>query len=119
MNRKNNEFDVNTFGDSKQYKCLVSLMGIINEIKQNDEKEALKIMAKISKFTNRMHRAYNSISHLPKKDRLYFNKLIKKDFIEDLGESWIRNGIPEKVYTHMLNYIKSYHKNINKTYLER
>jgi hypothetical protein len=98
------------FGDSKQFPALISLAEILEE--KGDEKSARYV----SNFMKDMHLVYKSVSHVDKKMRRYFHELIKNDFLTRAGENWKNGHLPDKVYTHLSNYVVGYCRMMNKTF---
>jgi hypothetical protein len=98
------------FGDPKQFPVLVSLAEILEE--NNDEKCARYV----SNFMKDMHIVYKSINHLDKSMRRYFHELIKNDFLGRASDNWKNGFVPDKVYTHLCNYIVGYCRMMNKIF---
>lgn len=98
------------FGDPKRFSVLVSLAEILNE-NGNDN-----LASYVSSTLAEMHVLYKKLSCLEKKERRYFNNLVKDDFLSRTGSSWKEGRLPNNVYTHICNYITGYNRYMNKTF---
>ncbi len=101
-----------TFGDPKQFPILCSISDILNEMIKEDPKNQSYVKY-ISSFLQEMKNRYDLVNHMEKLNRLYFNILIKKDFLNRLE----RSNLPDKLHTHLANFVVGYHRNLNERML--
>lgn len=93
--------------NDKVYPSLNSLNNIIDGlIDESDTNNKYKKY--VDSTIQEMHLLYKQIRTLNKyTHQLYFQTLLKNDFISRVNSS----TLPEKVKTHLLNYITSYYRN--------
>ena len=90
-----------TFGDPKSFPSLNSLAEILNEMEDGQ-----RHFNSVSSLIHDMHSLYHSLNSINKKERSYFQLLLRNDLLKRLGE----RNFPDKINTHLRNYIIGFYR---------
>ena len=100
---KEKKLTTGTIGDVLQHPVIESLISILNE---NEYKYSIRCTTLLNKY----RLALSKLNIFNKKDKRYYSTLVLNDFIYKLELSKDQ-GLPEEIYTRMLNLINGINKN--------
>lgn len=90
-----------SLGDPKRFPSLNSLSEILKEMEDGQ-----RHFNSVSSLIHDMHSLYHSLNAINKKERSYFQLLLRNDLLKRLDE----RNFPVNINTHLRNYIIGFYR---------